>query len=137
MFKIPLQKISPQKDLKTSTFNKNHKAMPLHQTYLSYKKELYPHYYLCHYLPRSAGRDTLSHSLLKFKRSRQPDLEGWIDCALEMTTSMPVPPGATLIRALHHNETAIPDTPVAPYHAPHDALPACPPALRWTPVAGA
>lgn len=87
--------------------------MPLHQTYLSYNKELYPHYYLCHYLPRSAGRDTLSHSLLKFKRSRQPDLEGWIDCALEMLTAMPVPPGATLIRALHHNETTIPDTPVA------------------------
>lgn len=87
--------------------------MALQQTYLSYNNEIYPHYYLCHYLPRSAGRDTLSHSLLKFKRCRQPDLGGWIDCALEMLTAMPVPPGATLVRALHHNETTIPDTPVA------------------------
>lgn len=30
-----------------------------------------------------------------------------------MLTAMPVPPGATLVRALHHNETTIPDTPVA------------------------
>lgn len=83
--------------------------MALQQTCLSYNKEVYPHYFLCHYLPRSAGRDTLSHSLLKFKRSRQPDLEGWIDCALEMLTDMSIPPGAALVRALHHNETTIPD----------------------------
>jgi len=87
--------------------------MALQQTYLSYNKEVYPHYYLCRYLPRSAGRDTLSHSLLKFKRSRQPDLEGWIDCALEMLTAMSIPPGAALVRALHHDEIAVPDTPVA------------------------
>lgn len=87
--------------------------MSLQQTYLSCKEEIYPHYYLCHYLPRSAGRDTLSHSLLKFKQGRRPDLEGWIDCTLEIAAAMPIPPGATLVRALHHDETAIPDTPVA------------------------
>jgi predicted amidophosphoribosyltransferase len=87
--------------------------MALQQTWLSYNNDLYPHYYLCHYLPRSAGRDTLSHSLLKFKQSRQPDLEGWIDCALEIGSDMPIPPGATLVRALHHNETAIPVSPAA------------------------
>ncbi|MDO6432052.1 hypothetical protein Q4E93_15730 [Flavitalea sp. BT771] len=87
--------------------------MALHQTWLSYNNDRYPHYYLCHYLPRSAGRDTLSHSLLKFKQSRQPDLEGWIDCALEIGSDIPLPPGATLVRALHHNETAIPDSPTA------------------------
>jgi len=86
--------------------------MALQQTYLSYNKEIYPHFYLCHYLSRSAGRDTLSHSLMKFKLGRQPDLEGWIDCALEMLTAMPVPPDATIVRALHHNELLIPDTPV-------------------------
>ena len=87
--------------------------MALQQTWLSYNNDLYPHYYLCHYLPRSAGRDTLSHSLLKFKQGRQPDLEGWIDCALEIGSDLPIPPGATLVRALHHNETAIPDSPAA------------------------
>jgi len=87
--------------------------MALQQTWLSYNNDLYPHYYLCHYLPRSVGRDTLSHSLLKFKQGRQPDLEGWIDCALEMASDMPIPPGATLVRALHHNETVIPVSPTA------------------------
>jgi len=87
--------------------------MALQQTFLSYNKEVYPHYYLCHYLPMSAGRDTLSHSLLKFKQSRQPDLEGWIDCALEILEDAPIPPGATVVRALHHHETSIPDSPVA------------------------
>jgi predicted amidophosphoribosyltransferase len=87
--------------------------MALQQTFLSYNNALYDHYYLCRYLPRSAGRDTLSHSLLKFKQGRHPDLEGWIDCATEMLTAMPLPPHTTLIRALHHNETTIPDTPIA------------------------
>jgi len=87
--------------------------MALRQTYLSYNGEHYSHFYLCHYLTRSAGRDTLSHSLLKFKLGRQPDLDGWIDCALEMLTNMPIPPGATLVRALHHNELAPPGTPAA------------------------
>jgi len=86
--------------------------MALRQTYLSYNKEVYPHYYLCSYLPRSAGRDTLSHSLLKFKRGRQPDLDGWIDCAVEMLTGMSISPGTTVVRALHHNEITIPDPPV-------------------------
>jgi len=86
--------------------------MALRQTYLSYNKEVYPHYYLCSYLRRSAGRDTLSHSLLKFKRGRQPDLDGWIDCAVEMLTEMSISPGTAVVRALHHNEIIVPDTPV-------------------------
>ncbi|HVU58707.1 MAG TPA: hypothetical protein VHD83_26790 [Puia sp.] len=79
--------------------------MPLHHTYLSYNQHLYSHYYLCHYLPASAGRDHLSHSLLKFKKGRQPDLEGWLDCSLELFARAPIPPGATIVRALHHDET--------------------------------
>jgi len=85
--------------------------MPLHHTYLSYNKHLYSHYYLCHYLPASAGRDHLSHSLLRFKKGRHPDLEGWIDCSLELFAQVPIPPGATIIRALHHHETIVSPTP--------------------------
>jgi len=80
--------------------------MSLQQTSIPYNNTLYPHYYLCNYLPVSVGRDTLSHSLLKFKRGRQPDLNGWIDCSLEMLGTAPIPPGVTIIRALHHEETA-------------------------------
>jgi predicted amidophosphoribosyltransferase len=79
--------------------------MPLQHTYLSCRQHLYSHYYLCHYLPASSGRDHLSHSLLKFKKSRQPDLDAWIDCSLELLAQAPIPPGATVIRALHHYET--------------------------------
>src|SRR6186713_319184 len=87
--------------------------MALQQTYLSCNGELYPHYFLCCYLPRSAGRDTFSHSLLKFKLGRQPDLDGWIDCALEALATIDIPAGTILVRALHHDETNIPDIPVS------------------------
>lgn len=93
--------------------------MALHQTYLSCNGELYPHYFLCHYLPKSAGRDTFSHSLLKFKAGRQPDLDGWIDCALEALAAATSPKNTTfthdttLVRALHHDETSIPDSPTS------------------------
>ena len=83
--------------------------MSLHHSTLSLENGSCPHYYLCHYLPRSAGRDTLSHSLLKFKLGRQPDLSGWIDCALDTLAGGLLPPGATIIRALHHEETCIGD----------------------------
>ncbi|MBN8851418.1 MAG: hypothetical protein BGO55_09050 [Sphingobacteriales bacterium 50-39] len=85
--------------------------MPLHHTYLSYNQHLYSHYYLCHYLPASAGRDNLSHSLLRFKKGRQPDLEGWLDCSLELFAQAPIPPGATIIRALHHHEITVSPNP--------------------------
>ncbi len=67
----------------------------------------YPHYYLCRYLPSAAGRDTLSHSLLRFKLGRQPDLSGWIDCILATLASLPILPQTTIVRALHHDETAV------------------------------
>jgi predicted amidophosphoribosyltransferase len=89
--------------------------MALQQTSIHYNKVAsYPHYYLCNYLPLSTGRDSLSHSLLKFKRAQQPDLNGWIDCSLEMLGAAFIVPGTTIIRALHHDETAVrEDKPVA------------------------
>jgi hypothetical protein len=111
---------------------------------IQYRNACYSHYYLCAYLPVSAGRDTLSRSLLRFKRGLQPDLNGWIDCSLEIlnagmlpadpslpgsiapdqsysaasplvqASSVPDPgrpcpiiPGSTILRALHHDETAV------------------------------
>ena len=78
--------------------------MPLQLTSIPYKDHSYPYYYLCNYLPLSAGKDTLSYSLLKFKRGLQPDLDGWISCSLEMLAPH-IPPGRTILRALHHDET--------------------------------
>jgi len=89
------------------------KRMPLYHTYLSYNHHLYSHYYLCHYLPASAGRDNLSHSLLRFKKGRHPDLEAFIDCSLELFTQVPIPKDATVVRALHHHETTISTIPSA------------------------
>ena len=71
--------------------------MGLQQTSIPYKNTCYPHYYLCNYLPVSVGKDTLSHSLLKFKRGRQPDLNGWIDCSLELLAPAHIAPDATTI----------------------------------------
>jgi hypothetical protein len=105
--------------------------MALQQATIQYINSCYSHYYICKYLPVSAGRDTLSYSLLRFKRGLQPDLSGWIDCSLEILAAG-LPPGnhlatgdpqspistilpagqcpislnSTIIRALHYNETS-------------------------------
>lgn len=81
--------------------------MALQRTSIRYKHSRCPHYYLCNYLPLSAGKDTLSYSLLKFKQGRQPDLDGWIDCSLELLAAIPIQPGTTIVRALHHQETTL------------------------------
>lgn len=99
--------------------------MGLQQSFVTYKGNRYPHYYLCNYLPVSAGPDRFSHSLLKFKQGRQPDLSAWIDCALEILAGSPtsltaapvsptagpeipeipvIRPGTILMRSLHHQE---------------------------------
>jgi hypothetical protein len=83
--------------------------MGLQQILIPYKDTAWPHYFLCNYLPVSAGQDTLSLSLLNFKRSRQPDLAAWIDCSLEMLPPSLFLPGTIIVRALHHQETEITD----------------------------
>jgi predicted amidophosphoribosyltransferase len=96
--------------------------MALQQTYIPHNGAVYAHYYLCNYLPLSAGRDIFSHSLLKFKMGRQPDLSGWIDCSLDMLASgipcaIPIPgdslipEGSTIVRALHHDEMVAAENP--------------------------
>lgn len=104
--KIIIQK--PYFALLTGLADSNRQAMGLQQTSLPYKNLFFPHYYLCNYLPVSVGQDTLSQSLLRFKRAYQPDLDAWIDCALEILTEAPLLPDTIIIRALHHNETIVP-----------------------------
>lgn len=83
--------------------------MGLQQFSIPYKDDAWPHYFLCNYLPVSVGQDTLSISLLNFKRGRQPDLAAWIDCSLEMLPVSLFLPGTVIVRALHHQETEITD----------------------------
>jgi predicted amidophosphoribosyltransferase len=74
----------------------------------------FTHYYLCPYLPLTAGTDSLSHSLLKFKQRIQPDLDAWIDCSVQLLGQLPISPETIIIRALRHDETAArPDFPSA------------------------
>ncbi|HLZ87856.1 MAG TPA: phosphoribosyltransferase [Puia sp.] len=82
--------------------------MGLQETSVIFQKIRYRHYFLCHYLPLTSGIDTVSRSLLKFKRGAQPDLENWLHrtrCALR-ETPISLPPDTIIIRALHHNETS-------------------------------
>jgi predicted amidophosphoribosyltransferase len=85
--------------------------MGLQKTSITYNNSLYTYYYLCHYLPLSAGADTLSRSLLKFKRSIRPDLHAWIDCTLEVFHNIPLSPGTIILRALRHDETRVHESP--------------------------
>jgi hypothetical protein len=99
--------------------------MGLQKTSITYNNSLYRYYYLCHYLPLSAGADTLSRSLLKFKRGIQPDLNAWIDCSLEEFQNIPLSPDTIIIRALRHDETRVHESPpsaLRPSSAPPAAL---------------
>jgi hypothetical protein len=87
--------------------------MSLQEASIKYNDSLYRYYYLCHYLPLSAGVDTLSRSLLKFKRGIQPDLNAWIECTLEVFHNIPLSPGTIIIRALRHDETQVHGSPPA------------------------
>lgn len=87
--------------------------MSLQQTYLICNNERYPHYHCTFYQPVSAGKDSFSHSLLRFKEGKQPDLSGWLDCALESFGSAPIPGGTLIVRALHHYETRLSPLPTA------------------------
>jgi predicted amidophosphoribosyltransferase len=74
----------------------------------------FTHYYLRPYLPLTAGTDSLSHSLLKFKQRIQPDLNDWIDCSVQLLGELPFSPETIILRALRHDETAArPDFPSA------------------------
>ncbi len=87
--------------------------MGLQATSIIYKHSYYPHYFLCNYLPVSAGRDRLSRSLLDFKQGLVPDLDAWIDCMLEAGEFIPVTKDTIIIRALQHEETAATGDPPA------------------------
>jgi predicted amidophosphoribosyltransferase len=83
------------------------KIMGLQQTSIAYHNSSFRHYYLCHYLPLSAGKDIFSQSLLKFKRRIQPDLDAWIDCSLEVLKEISLSPDTIILRALSHDETTL------------------------------
>jgi predicted amidophosphoribosyltransferase len=86
------------------------KIMGLQQTSIAYHNSSFRHYYLCHYLPLSAGKDIFSQSLLKFKRRIQPDLDAWIDCSLEVLKEISLSPDTIILRALSHDETNLSPT---------------------------
>src|SRR5579871_650371 len=90
------------------------KIMGLQETSIFFQNNYYRHYYLCRYLPLASGIDTLSRSLMKFKRGAQPHLDSWRHrtlCAL-LANPLPLAADTIIIRALHHGETRItPDEP--------------------------
>jgi predicted amidophosphoribosyltransferase len=85
----------------------------LHTTSIDYFNSSFRHYYLCDYLPLSAGKDTISRSLLKFKHRTQPDFSTWIGCALETLHEISLTPDTIILRALHHDEMTISVFPTA------------------------
>lgn len=79
--------------------------MSLHQTTITCNDHIYRYYYLCPYLPLTAGADPPSRSLVKFKRGIQPDLDAWINNSLEEFRYRLLSPDTLIIRALRHDET--------------------------------
>ena len=67
----------------------------------------FSHYYLCPYLPLTAGSDDNSSSLVKFKQRTQPDLDTWIGHSARLLPTLLLPPNTTILRALRHDETIV------------------------------
>ncbi|MBS1664809.1 MAG: hypothetical protein JST68_27430 [Bacteroidetes bacterium] len=87
--------------------------MRLKKTFLSHNDQSYNLYYLGYYHPVNAGSDSFSHSLLKFKRGLQPDLDNCIRLTLEAFQEISLSRDTVILRALYHNETQVrPDTPL-------------------------
>jgi hypothetical protein len=76
----------------------------MYETFLTFNHTSFRYNYLCHYLPIAAGMNTLSRSLMKFKRGAHPDLEAWIDSAREALAEKPPSGDSILLRALGHRE---------------------------------
>ena len=85
----------------------------LQTTSINYFYFSFRHYYLCDYLPLSAGKDLISRSLLKFKHRTQPDFSTWIECALEALHEIPLTRDTIILRALHHDEMTVSVFPTA------------------------
>jgi predicted amidophosphoribosyltransferase len=78
--------------------------MVLQTTSITCRYSSFRHYYLCHYLPLSAGKDMISRSLLKFKHRTRPDFNTWIECSLEALHEISLTSDTIILRALHHDE---------------------------------
>jgi hypothetical protein len=87
--------------------------MRLQETSISFDHSSYRYHYLCHYLSIATGRDTLSRSLMKFKRGAHPDLEAWIDYAQTALAEQPPLRDTIFIRALGHRERNAQDFPLS------------------------
>jgi predicted amidophosphoribosyltransferase len=87
--------------------------MVLQTTSIDYFSSSFRHYYLCDYLPLSAGKDIISRSLLKFKHRTQPDFSTWIESALEALHGITLTPDTIILRALHHDEMTVSVFPTA------------------------
>lgn len=78
--------------------------MSLQKRKLLHEAEYFPHYYLCTYIPKAAGSDRLSQSLLHFKNGTSPHLQAWTECAVEELQSVRELREAYVIRAFGHDE---------------------------------
>jgi predicted amidophosphoribosyltransferase len=81
--------------------------MCLLNSFIKAGEDCIPHYYLCHYLPLTAGKDPLSRSLVRFKQRLQPDLDTWIASAVEAIRTLAIVADTVILRSLRHDETRV------------------------------
>lgn len=84
-------------------------SMSLQLRKVRFEDEDFPHYFLCTYIPKGAGSDRLSKSLLSFKDGQSPHRKAWTDCATGELKKVDDLQGACILRALHHNEMQVRD----------------------------
>jgi len=87
--------------------------MALHHQIIPCNNEYFEHFYLCHYKPRHAGYDTVSQSLINYKRGHPLHVAAWNSCALQELRAMPLSGRCVILRALTSDELSVTvDTPL-------------------------
>lgn len=81
--------------------------MGLQKQRILYGDEYLTHYFLCRYIPKAAGSDRLSQSLVSFKKGYAPHAKAWIDCAVSEMRTISEVRESLVIRALGHDEQVV------------------------------
>ncbi|HEY3406195.1 MAG TPA: hypothetical protein VGK59_22565 [Ohtaekwangia sp.] len=80
--------------------------MPLQHVQHVIEGELFTHYFLCNYRPKSQGSDSLSKSLIRFKSAWPIDVAAWVECSVSELKQV-VEPGSLILRALQSDESMV------------------------------
>lgn len=81
--------------------------MALQSQLLEYNSEVFKHYFLCNYRPKSAGSDELSKSLICFKKGWILHVDAWTECTISALRVLNLGKESLILRVLNSDEELV------------------------------